>query len=505
MQGLRSVLGAKGNAADGGMVADSIDLSFLGVSGIWNNELGKSLVDKEHRFLAKRSTLGSHKAARILNKSTADESVASAIESLAKSLQLPEIKVGDTVFPFHRQLCLHTCGLGLTHQQLEATIRDLINQGQNTKAALLATVHEQFKLASNALRGGKSTPAHRELSLALAGFVKGNTDDMWDETVRGVARELEDPYARAILALVSYGDWHDVLNETFLPLKDRIVVALMHLSDQELTEYLETTIVECIQHGDIEGIVLTGLAEQSVPLFQAYMLRFSDLQTPALALSFTSPRYFSDPLVDLWREAYRSQLNTYRLFVQRVQFDVQATKLSIRHPDKGAKPLLSPAPRQVTLRCNNCDQALDRNPENIPTSTRDTNLAPTSFGNSQRTSIFGDVKSGTVCPKCGRHMPRCVICMMWLGMPDGARKPAVKARKPPEPRMNGMKRQEDPLDQAGTEATQSLMKDFVTVCRSCWHMSHGSHAREWFRGHDVCAVPGCDCRCALLDGELKLA
>ena len=40
---LTGCIGAKGNAADGGMLANSIDLSFVGVSGVWNNDLGKSL------------------------------------------------------------------------------------------------------------------------------------------------------------------------------------------------------------------------------------------------------------------------------------------------------------------------------------------------------------------------------------------------------------------------------------------------------------------------------
>lgn len=455
---------------------------------------------------------GFHEVARVHSKSPNDPSIASTVELLTKSLQLPVFNVADTTFPFHRQLCLHICGLALTDQQLELMTKELVNSGQNTRAALLAVTHQRNKLASNALRDGDSTPAHRELTLALAGYAKGNAGDLWEETVREIAKELDDPYARAILALVSNGDWHDVLEVSSVPLKDRMVVALMHLDDQELTEYIATTQEECIRQGDIEGIVLTGLAEDSVRLFQNYMLKFSDLQTPVLALSFTSPRYFSNPLVDLWREAYRSQLNTYRLFLQRVQFDIQATKLSVPHHDKSRKPLLAPAPRQVSLRCSTCDQALDTNPGNMPLASSD----PTAFGSSQRTSIFGDVKSGTVCPKCGRHMPRCVICMMWLGMPDAhgkgtsaaagsASKPAAKtAMKSPDPKANRMKRQEDTAKGAGQQAASNVMKDFVTVCRACWHMSHGSHAVEWFHGHDVCAVPGCDCRCALLDGGLRL-
>ena len=417
----------------------------------------------------------------MFNQPEDNPDVANAVSAICDRLQLPTSSPRETAYPKHRQFCLHTCGLGLSHQHLEESVKDLVSQGQNTRAAALAIIHDQPKMAFLALRKGSASLPHRELSLALAGFVKGTTDDTWDETVREVAKQLDDPYARAILALVSYGDWHDVLAEASLPLRDRVGVALMYLDDQELTQYIADVTEESIRQGDIEGIVLTGLTEKSVPLFQAYMQKFGDLQTPVLALAHTSPRYFSSPLIDIWREHYRSSLNAYRLFLQRVQFDIGATKLSAT---PGQRPTLLPPPRQVSLRCNNCDQALDRNPENAPLSSSPQPPGATSFGRHQN-SIFGDPKSGTVCPKCGRHLPRCVVCMAWLGMPDPTSKGAVAA---------------------STSATVALaakndpLAEFVAVCRGCWHMSHGGHAREWFGEHDVCPVPECECRCGEVDG-----
>lgn len=462
---------------------------------------GMSLLQlTEHR-------LGSSKKARFLGQAYNEPDVAIAVESLAKSLQLPGHDVAGSAFPSHRRLCLHTYGWAQSRQQTEATLKQLLDEGQTTRAALLAVVHERPELALNALRGGKPTAAYRELSLALAGYVKGVQDDMWEKTVQQVAKDLDDPYALALLALSSYGDWNDVLHITSVSLKDRMVVALMHLNDQDLTNYINSMQEECVREGDIEGIILTGLNEQSVSLFHNYMPKFADSQTPILALSFTSPRYFKDPRVDLWREAYRLKLNTDRLFVQRVQFDVQATKLSIPQSNKNMKPLLAPAPQQVSLKCNNCDQVLDHNTEHIKATTADT----PSFEIAQHSSIFGDVKAGTVCPKCGRHMPRCVICMLWLGMsePSGrsgasamskAEMPISKSLESPNPSSNAITARQTPSNQADAPALQGPMKDFIAVCRACWHMSHGSHAAEWFRGHDTCAVPGCDCQCSLLDG-----
>lgn len=346
-----------------------------------------------------------------------------------------------------------------------------------------------------------------------------------------IAKELDDPYARAVLALVSQGDWHDVLAETSLPLRDRVGIALMYLDDEELTDYIGSTTAECIEQGDIEGVVLTGLTEQSLPLFQTYIRKFGDLQTTILALSHTSPRYFSSPLVDHWRESYRSFLNTCRLFLQRVQFDIQSTKLSTP-PNR--KPLLPPAPRQISLRCNNCDQALDRNPENIPFPPAPSPSSTTAFGTTHQGSIFGDSRAGTICPKCGRHMPRCVICMLRLGMPDPSSKGALEAGRKKKgvlagagvgvgagvgagagvgvsggagigigttgPAINATGEKSAPGGGGSSSSSGSALDDFITVCRSCWHMSHGSHAEEWFAEHEVCPVPECECRCGEMDG-----
>ena len=90
-------------------------------------------------------------------------------------------------------------------------------------------------------------------------------------------------------------------------------------------------------------------------------------------------------------------------------------------------------------------------------------------------------------------MPRCVICMYWLGMPDPHSRGSVAA------------------DAEAVVAKEDNMSKFITVCRGCWHMSHSAHAQEWFygrngidgletaAGHDVCPVPDCQCRCKDVD------
>ncbi|KAL9576144.1 MAG: hypothetical protein Q9212_007347, partial [Teloschistes hypoglaucus] len=289
---------AKQLALDQSLEVRGIDLSYLGVCNIWNVDLA------------------SEKATRISGRSDNTDILLYAIEAICRSLNLPEFASIESSLPAHRRLCLHICGLGLTGEDLDNVIQDLVSKDQITEAAFLALIHNEPKQALSVVKAG-STPRNRELSLALAGFIRGTTDDTWDETIQDIASSVTDSFARAILAFVRTGAWQDVLSETSLPLKHRVGIALMYIADDALTTWITTITDECITHGDIEGIVLTGLSEKAIPLFQNYILKYNDLQSAILALSHTSPLYFSSALVDAWRAEYRNRLNTYRLFLHR--------------------------------------------------------------------------------------------------------------------------------------------------------------------------------------------
>ncbi|KAI4237263.1 MAG: hypothetical protein LQ349_002000, partial [Xanthoria aureola] len=450
-------------ANDETFIVRGIDLNYLGVWNIWNIDLGPE------------------KAARISGKSENTE-ILYAIEAICRSLGLPELSRIESSLPAHRRLSLYLCDFGLSGEEMDVAISDLANRGQTTKAAFLALINGVPKQAADILRNG-SHPADRELSLALAGYIRGITDDAWCEMIHNIAASLADPYARGILALVRNGSWHDVLHETSLPLKFRVGIALMYLADDDLTTYVATTTNECTEHGDIEGIILTGLSSKAVPLLQNYILKYHDLQTAILAISHTSPCYFPSSLVDIWRAEYRTRLNTYRLFLHRVRFDTGATKLSVASGSNG-KPSLAPPARQVSLKCTHCEQAMDRNPAHVATSSAP---PPVSFPSSadQNRSIFADdVQTGTACPKCGKHLPRCVVCMLWLGMPDPHTKGGEHANAA------AMERSREIKDEEKGERGRMLMKDFICVCRGCWHMMHVGHAEGWFRGNKTCPVPG---------------
>ncbi|KAI4238658.1 MAG: hypothetical protein LQ352_007854 [Teloschistes flavicans] len=455
---------AKGLARDQSLEVRGIELSYLGVCNIWNVDLGRS--DNTDILLY-------------------------AIEAICRRLDLPDLTSIESSLPAHRRLCLHICGLGLAGEDLDNAIQGLNGKEKMTEAAFLALIHNEPKQALNALKAG-STPRNRELSLALAGFIRGTNDDTWDETIKDIASSVTDPFARAILAFVRTGTWQDVLSETSLPLKHRVGIALMYTADDALTTWITTTTDECINHGDIEGIVLTGLSEKAVPLFQNYILKYHDLQSAILAISHTSPRYFPSALVDTWRMEYRNRLNTYRLFLHRVRFDAGATALSVFPSGDGApqQPKLKPPARQISLRCGNCEQALDRNPDH------EAATAPPASYTAGTGSIFVDHKSGTVCPKCGKHLPRCAVCMLWLGMPDPRSKGGAWENQKGVERSKETEKEEG---DGGRGRGKELMKDFVCVCRRCWHLMHAGHAEEWFEGNRECPVPGCGCACGEVD------
>jgi hypothetical protein len=57
-----------------------------------------------------------------------------------------------------------------------------------------------------------------------------------------------------------------------------------------------------VKCGEVHGILLTGLTQLGVDLFEQYVNKTGDVQTAAAALSFCAPRRFEDPRVVKWIE-----------------------------------------------------------------------------------------------------------------------------------------------------------------------------------------------------------
>ncbi|KIW73137.1 hypothetical protein PV04_01278 [Phialophora macrospora] len=394
---------------NGNMTQDNLDLSYAGVYSLW-----MEVIDLKNRTLGPSS----NKLGRI-------------IESLVRRLNIPAINSVDTEYAANRQLCLHSAGLAWSAEELEVMVKRLVAKNQHTKAAALALFAMDRKLAYKALRNKTANQSHKMLAMAIAGAFKrtktgvsgtvtgdeSDEEDDWAATIASLADELTDPYARAILAYVKTGDWSNVVAEESLPLKYRVCVVLRHYDDSRLTNYIAQATKDAVAAGDIEGILLTGTATQaSFDLMSNYVQRFGDLQTAVLALCPAVPRYLDEETVTrkftAWKDAYRHMMNSWNLRFHRVRFDIACQNAA---KDESGRALIPPAKQQVRLVCQYCSQSLAHeagtNGETSPAyKTVDTPRHPLS---KEKAAAIG-----TVCPKCERHLPRCGVCDMWLGVPD---------------------------------------------------------------------------------------
>lgn len=407
-------------SGNGNMTHDNFDLSYIGVYGLWMEDIK-----------VKNRTLGpsSNKPGKI-------------IESLVRRLNIPRVKGIATEHHSNRQICLHSAGLAWSFEELEMIVKRLVAQNQHTKAAALAMFAMERKLAYRALRGKGANQSHKMLAMAIAGASKvtrndeagaisGDDSDVqgdWAETIASLAEELSDPYARAILAYVKTGDWSNVVTENSLPLKYRVCVALRHLDDSELTRYVAQAMKGAVAEGDIEGVVLTGIATRDAfELMESYVRRFDDLQTAVLAVSPAIPRYLDDEDVvrkfGAWKEAYKHLMNSWNLKFDRVRFDIACQKAAVDHSGRRLIPV---AKQQVRLVCSFCAQSIAHGAGANDESAPDHKVVDT-----PQHPLTKDKAAaiGTVCPKCGRHLPRCGVCDLWLGIPDESYLPSYGSQQ----------------------------------------------------------------------------
>lgn len=462
---------------NGNMVSEKVDFSYMGAHGLWHLNLGKC-----------RSAFHSHELitpgptnSRIQAEAPADVSTEYAVTKFAQSLRAPMNTMPQTSKRHLRILTLYILGFGPNAEELQQTVGKLASSGHNAQASLLALMFNDRELAFKALQDGprKDEGTYQALSMAITAFslveegnLRGERRMQALQRVKQSLRDTKGPYAKAIALYITTGNWVEAVNADFLPLRFRVAIAFLSLSDADLTSYLNRETQRAVISGDVQGLVLTGLSNPAIDLFESYIERTSDLQTAVLALSFAVPRFVRDERFNFWRQSYRTLLNTWKLYIERSRFDAQSTKLSTTHD--GTK-LIRPAPPQVTLRCNKCGDALHRE---IPADNQSSSGASVSGSqsHSENHNVLGDSRSGTVCPKCNAHLPRCVICEMWLGVPDQRSRGAAAGRE-----------RKDPFDQ------------HLELCMTCGHMYHRGHATEWFARHAECPAANCKCRCNELE------
>lgn len=446
-----------------GMVTETLDLSHLGVWNIWHNALGP------HPYRLLRE-----------NADTARNFVRS-VERICQSKRYPAFGGVKTESPEHRQLCLAICGWTFDEEKLKCSCEDLVKQGHYYKAIFRAVVQGHKDIAIHVLKYLIQRRKIENVGLAAVIACDSVGEDQ-RELCSWMAEETKDIYLKALLTYFVSGQWHSVVDLEELALVDRISVALQHLNDDKLGQYIKSLTSTAIKEGDIEGVVLTGLAEQSMELFQSYITRTGDLQTAVLATAFTVPRFVNDPVWEIWKETYFSQMQAWRAFMERARFTSQHNK---RLGGPHGQGLMRPMQRQVYLYCSKCKKNLlpsagkqgkassfPSSPEKkgppFPGTTLEGLAAPTQFNPLT-------AGSDSACPWCGEPMPRCSVCMISFKYPKTLRH----------------------RDTGGAREGEDDMASFIAFCFNCGHAYHPHHAKQWFSEWAECPEPSCKCMCGL--------
>jgi hypothetical protein len=168
---------------------------------------------------------------------------------------------------------------------------------------------------------------------------------------------------------------------------------------------------------------------------------------------------------------------------------------------RDGRTLVDSKPGQIELRCLHCQESL------ASTDSRYVNgQAPRTMISAPSTPTtrapLPSASGGTTCPRCGRHLPRCGLCQLWLGTP---RPGAVKGVDPKTGLSTANKHSANTAGGVASAkgdgdevAKEDLMAKMITFCRGCGHGFHADHARQWFSKHTVCPVVGCECACMAL-------
>lgn len=423
-------------SAEDGMVYDSVDLAFVGVHGIWSEIFGTS----PQRRLSPSPTKPSD-----------------AIQGLIEKKEIPPFEGERTDYAEHRQLCLAVCGWKFTPNALEDECQEFIERGLYYQAVIQAVLHGAKHLALNLLRSLIRSKTIPNIGLgALLAADKLNDDQR--EMTRWMAADTDDSALKALLTYLESGDWRDVMKTPYLNLGYRLALGLKYLNDTELNGFIQSETARALKNGDPEGVLLTGLAEQSMDLFQRYITRSGDVQTAVLATAFTNPLYVDDPRWEMWKESYFLDMQAWQAFAERTRFVVEHNRLA---RTREGRCLVTPTAVQAKLHCVHCRSAIRR-----PTHLESTKVLKTPSAN-----------AGIVCLSCGKNLPRCSVCTLWLGTPDPHRyKPAI------------------PTDHG--KLSGLLSEKMLVFCTKCGHGSHAGHAQEWFAKFNVCPSPSCGCTCS---------
>ncbi|KAA0147797.1 hypothetical protein FNF29_07141 [Cafeteria roenbergensis] len=117
------------------------------------------------------------------------------------------------------------------------------------------------------------------------------------------------------------------------------------------------------------------------------------------------------------------------------------------------------------------------------------------------------------CPMCHNPLPRCSLCLISMVSINPYKQwklqsPATAQGRAASKPSSGREVADAPavaphlaVDEGDRPVPEDSanFSDWWTWCQSCRHGGHASHLAAWFKGHDVCPISGCGCRCRVLD------
>ncbi|KAJ3088878.1 hypothetical protein HK102_007727 [Quaeritorhiza haematococci] len=324
----------KHKSSHGKLRISNRDYTFQGVQSVISDMLlanSRTPIPSQSRSSRRSSPTPSTIPTITTSTSSSPKSSSSALPGSAMGSLKPYMGV-------HRRLALVMCGWGFEleggsqggRDALESALKSLQDAGKYEQAAGWALFHgcsfaraiealnasgdERLKLVATAMAGYLTTsseliPKTKESETntndnnARGSNKKRGISSIWSDLCKSLSLDMKDPFLRAIFALIaSDGNWHVVLEETGLSLRDRLGIALRFLDDEALAAYIKDLTEDFVASGNIEGLLLTGLTPNGVSLFEHYVDRTGDVQTAGLVLSAVVPRKFQDTQVQNWVE-----------------------------------------------------------------------------------------------------------------------------------------------------------------------------------------------------------
>eukprot|EP00474_Spongospora_subterranea_P004051 CRZ04509.1 hypothetical protein [Spongospora subterranea] len=369
-----------------------------------------------------------------------------------------------------------------TPDEIDKLVRTFEEKLEFEMAAAIAVFHLDLPRAIASLRASAKLTKRSDLSLvclAFSGFTTSSSADhrkLWASTAKDTSSTIH-PYLRAAIAFLSAidgnPDFSRVLEDNDVFFQDRLAFACRFLNDTELSLFLETKSQFHVQHGDLNGLICSGLSSSCVPVLKSFLDRTGDIQTVAIICAMVAADQEAEWLNECIN-VYRNVLDRWRLWSFRAKFDIARGSFQRSSVAVGG---------HISAACRHCRQSLalcDFPTQRSSGRLYRTQISVAPISASSRLRVQG-------CLSCKKPLPRCSICLISLDCASSA----------------PQRWQQNAVDVQTLRGTANLLDKWLSWCVVCHHSAHAEHLEKWFQSHTVCPVMGCGCRCNQYNNDIS--